>query len=1032
MEQLVGQNINRYRLVKLLGEGGMGAVFKAFDITLQREVAVKIMHAQFARRPDFQERFLQEARTAARLDHGGIVKVFDFGQDSGYLFIVMEYLKGDNLRKLLEGMRASGSWIDLGEALEIIHQVGLALDYAHKNGVFHRDVKPENVMLKAEPSGLLPYRPVVTDLGLAKLAEGGMVTQEGSSMGTPAYMSPEQALGEKTDARSDVYSLGVLLFELATGRLPFPARTISEAIRYHTKEPPPQPRTIRSDISAELEAIILKAMQKDPSNRFPSAKALAESLANLSIVEAKTAAAVHAPENNLATQWERSQADVKDAAEINAFPQQAGGMTQDRVVVMFPDRSTRVYPIKPTGTVIGRGAECDITLDFAKVSRKHLLIERSGTGYRVVDQNSTNGTFMANAKLLPGVPEAWAVDKLIGIGDCWIKLEMAQTPVAAAGGQIAPPGTAAASSQVRAGGGSSRISMVIEAAQFSVQPGGSVSVGVTILNQGPVVDHFIVQVIGVAPEWIPTHVPPIQLMPGATQEVRVNIQPGRNAQSRAGRYPLVIRVTSQASPDQSVEGRTILNVGAFNQFACEIRPSRLKSREVAQLRVVNQGNAKNVFQASFLDTADELRFEPAQIQLQIEPGQTLAADFKVNRKKPRWLGGEQFNNFSAQVVSAEGAAQTVPAEFVNRALLPSWLLPILVVLCLLLASGAAVIYGNMQTQSANLTHTVVAALTQTYDEISRQIGGATATAKWLGEDDDRDGLSNEEEVKRGTLPNKQDTDEDGLQDGQEITYKTDPLKPDTDMDGLKDGEEVNRGINPLKEDTDGDGIKDAQDQDPDATPTKSPTITRTPTPTRTGTKVVPAGGVSLKCDDTYQRLRVVDAGSLGTTVTIDSWNGASWDPVWTVTSGDPAVKKITSQVGFYSFGGCEKLFILPIQYPGTTAVLELIVYQWTGSGFKQVYYIYAKKGTWSVSGNVLTIKRGYYSGGEPSCCPCYTETISDRWNGTTFGNRSSSLTANYSAPVPTYCMGTGGGIYIIPTFELILPPGIIPTLFKFP
>lgn len=257
------------------------------------------------------------------------------------------------------------------------------------------------------------------------------------------------------------------------------------------------------------------------------------------------------------------------------------------------------------------------------------------------------------------------------------------------------------------------------------------------------------------------------------------------------------------------------------------------------------------------------------------------------------------------------------------------------------------------------------------------------------------------------------------------------MKPDTDLDGLKDGEEIYRGLNPLSKDTDGDGNNDAQDPDPGATPTKSPTITRTPTPSRTLTKVIPPGSVSLNCDGTYQRLRVVDAGSLGTTVTVDSWNGSSWEHVWSVSSGDPTIRKITSQVGFYSFGGCEKLFVLPIQYPGTTAVLELIIYQWTGSGFKQVYYISAKKGSWSLAGNVLTIKRGYYVGGENACCPCYTETISDKWNGSTFGSRSSSVNANYS-PLPTTCVSIPGGIYLIPTFQIGILPGIIPTVFKFP
>jgi serine/threonine protein kinase len=325
---LIGKNLDRYHIIRLLGEGGMGAVFKARDLTLQRDVAVKVMHPQLARQPNFRKRFLQEARSAARLDHPGIVRVLDFGEADSHLYIVMEFIPGDTLRQKLQSIRAAqdsgtsmGS-ISLQEALQLVRQICLALDYAHQQGVFHRDIKPDNIILKPDPGTSLPCRPVLTDLGLAKLAEGGLASMEGLSLGTPAYMSPEQALGEETDERSDVYSLGILLYELTVGQLPFPAKSISQAIRYHTQEPLPLPSTVRPDLPVFLEQLILKALAKDPADRFPSAGALAEALATCrqEAYEATGEATVPEAAGDAVTQYQMNPATPARPAIADWFP----------------------------------------------------------------------------------------------------------------------------------------------------------------------------------------------------------------------------------------------------------------------------------------------------------------------------------------------------------------------------------------------------------------------------------------------------------------------------------------------------------------------------------------------------------------------------------------------------------------------------------------------------------------------------------------------------------------------------------------
>ncbi len=436
MEHLVGRSLGRYRLEVLLGEGGMGAVFRASDITLQRQVAVKVMHPHIARQPQFRDRFLQEARTAARLDHPGIVKVFDFGQDAGHLYIVMEFIPGENLRDLLKRLAAAGQAVGtrgivLPEAVQLVRHVCLALEYAHKHGVLHRDIKPDNIMLKpgAVDGDELPYQPVLTDLGLAKLAEGGVMTAAGISMGTPAYMSPEQAMGQRTDARSDVYSLGILLFELAVGRLPFPASTLSEAIRYHAQEPPPRPRSLRPELPEHLEAVILQALAKNPDNRFRGAGALARALDGV-LPQVRAAPRLEESSSlthviSLATPAERERPPSRGPSIFEQFPDQPTDLAADRVVALLADGSLRRATIRPEGLTIGRGRGNDLVIDDGDVSRQHARVTFDGNVYQVTDQNSTNGTFLGDVRLLPGVSERWDPDTPLRMGRTWLRLEQA-------------------------------------------------------------------------------------------------------------------------------------------------------------------------------------------------------------------------------------------------------------------------------------------------------------------------------------------------------------------------------------------------------------------------------------------------------------------------------------------------------------------------------------------------------------------------------------------------------------------------------
>jgi len=376
MQDLTGNAWGRFQIIEERGRGGMAVVYKAYDGVLERTVALKVLLPLLAANEEFTQRFRREAITAANLKHPNIVVIYDVGSHERFQYIVMEYLKGPTLQQEIQQKGA----MPFARVMSILGQLADALDYAHQQGLVHRDVKPANIIIGNQDHVTL------TDFGLVKAARSNKITAEGAAMGTLKYMSPEQAMGRELGSRSDVYSLGVVVYEVLAGEAPFTGTTPYQTLHELIYEPPPPLSRRNPQVKVRVERVVLKALAKEPDRRFGTAGEFARALA--------TATGV-----GPTVEWR---------AKTDALKRE--------VVLRLITSDGRKFPVYRGTVTIGRDTGNDIVIPVQQVSRHHAQIHCEQTGCRVLDTESTNGTSVNGESIPPRQPRPLQPGDVLGIG----------------------------------------------------------------------------------------------------------------------------------------------------------------------------------------------------------------------------------------------------------------------------------------------------------------------------------------------------------------------------------------------------------------------------------------------------------------------------------------------------------------------------------------------------------------------------------------------------------------------------------------
>ncbi len=716
MSSLIGQTINnRYRLDSLLGDGGMGTVFRAFDRNLERQVAIKLMHGHFARQPEFRLRLIQEAQTAAKLDHPSIVRIYDFGDSDEGLFIAMEYVDGGSLREHLQRLQGLNKFLPFSQSLQIGIQIAEALDYAHRRGVVHRDVKPGNIILKRlshpDEAGEQPFRALLTDFGLVKLQEGSPMTQSGATVGTPAYMSPEQCEGNEVDGRSDLYSLGIVLYELVTNRLPFAFQSLADAISTHRRGTRPSPPSeYRADAPPLIDSLLAKALAKSPDDRFADGFEMASALRS----------ALLSLEGAITRVMMRQELDILDRI--------ADPPDGYELQINAPGHDPSVMPLTHSVVTVGRNADNDVVLPAEGVSRHHARLQATSLGWEVLDLGGVNGTWVDDRRLRSDDAIPLPVGSRVRVGPYELVLR---------GPDISMPALALAAGAAGAVLGettrgleqmavpANQVPLGIFAMQDTVEvtPGSETEIKVEVVNRSNRSDRVGLRVQGIPASWVASQSGFVSVPAGETVELTAVVKPPRDQNIPTGRQRVMLDLVSQQNPDINASTTVNLVVTPFFSFTAALDPQQVQLPGTVTVAVQNTGNASGTFSVVARDPADGLAFSGESGSIPLQPNQLARVNLDIRERETSFFGGGDVYPYQVNVVSRTGGRQQLDGEATSGGMIPVWLLYALIFVCTLACAALAIAavfnrdrwFGQTPTPTVSVAGIIATQTCRSYD-----------------------------------------------------------------------------------------------------------------------------------------------------------------------------------------------------------------------------------------------------------------------------------------------------------------------------